>query len=534
MIRPPRVFLEATFTAGASIPPIGLAYVNASLEAAGFEVFAIDAIGEDLDQYYKISDVPGLNVQGMYLEDIIAKIPADTFVIGMSCMFSAEWVVHETLLKAIKAQFPNVPIVLGGEHVSAESENILRTCPAVDICVSGEGEVTMVELAKAFANSGNWKNVDGISYRHGDHVVKNKSRARNKDINSIPSPSWKNIPVERYHELGYSTGSVFRPSMPILASRGCPYRCTFCTSPQMWGTDIYLRDPKSVIDEIKMYSEKYPITHIEFIDIVGVMNRKWVRELMHHWVEAGLKLTWIYAAGTRSEILDEEILSLFKKTNMLRLMYAPESGSKETIKRIKKRIDLDKMMRSMETANSMGLILKAPLLYGLPGQTFKEAMESVWFSFKLSWIGVDDVVAHAFSAHPGSELHNGLLDSGKINMKQLMEDGQYKYFLMNEATAKTWGLHSWSDSIPNWTLPFFQTGVMLLSYLILFIRRPSKLVATLQRTFIDRAPVTLLDHVLFDKFVSRRIHSFSEPRELRGYKFTKEPSGKSVRLPVAG
>jgi anaerobic magnesium-protoporphyrin IX monomethyl ester cyclase len=514
LIRPPRVLSEGSFTSGACIPPIGLAYLVSCLEQASFKVVPIDAVGEEIEQYYPITNIKNVIIQGMYLSDIVAKIPKDVFLIGVSCMFSCEWFLYEALIHEIKFAFPNIPIVVGGEHVTAEAANILKTCSSVDVCVSGEGENTIVELAEAYSKNESIKNIDGISYRSNDQVIKNKSRARIKDINTIPMPSWSNMPVHRYHQMGFSMASINRKAMPIIASRGCPYKCTFCTSPQMWGTDLFLRKPESIVEEIKFYKKNYDIEHIDFLDIVGVLNRAWVKELLLLMIKEKIDLTWLHGAGTRSEILDDEILKLFKESNALRIFYAPESGSKETLKRIKKRVNLDKITKSMKQAHKLNISTRAPLIYGFPDQTLKEAFQSLFFSFYLSYIGVDDVVAHAFSAHPGTELHNDLVKRGNIDVGKLIENHEYNLFLRNEFNNKMKSLHSWSSHIPSWSLPLFQYGGMSLSYAILFIFHPKKIFASLKRIFILKKPLTLFDHVLYSVFLGKKIKLSAAPVEL--------------------
>lgn len=505
LIRPPRVTSEGFFAAGAAIPPVGLAYIKASLETLNYRVIPIDAVGEDIENYYRVADFPDALVQGLFFDSIINKIPSDSVFIGISCMFSCEWFLYESLIKRIKNSFPATPIVLGGEHVTAEAMNIINICPEVDYCVSGEGEVTIIELVKAIVEKHDLAKVHGITYRLNGKAYKNNSRERIKNIDSIALPSWEGIPVHRYHQVGYSMASLNRKSMPIVASRGCPYRCTFCTSPQMWGTDLNLRNPKLVIEEIKKYKEKYDIEHIDFLDIVGVLNRAWVKELLTLLIEADLKITWLHGAGTRSEILDEEILELFKKSNVLRVFYAPESGSKETLKRIKKRVNLEKISKSMIQSNELGLSMRAPLIYGFPGQTLKEAMENLFYGFYMSYIGVDDVVAHAFSAHPGTELHSDLIRMGNINVQKLIEEKKYNSFLRNEFSNKVQNLRSWSQDIPNWSLPFFQYGGMFFCYLILFFFHPQKIIKMFNRVFLQKKPLTLLDHIFYSLFFKRRL-----------------------------
>lgn len=529
LIRPPRILADGSFASGAAIPPVGLAYLASSLEKFGYETFVIDATGEALEQIYSFNDVEDLAVQGLYIEEIVAKIPADSLAIGVSCMFSSEWFLYEAMIHAIKIAYPHIPIIVGGEHITAEVMHVMKICQAVDYCVSGEGEETLVELAEALKRGTDIALVDGVTFRSGGQIVKNKPRKRIQDINNIPRPLWDKFPVRNYHKMGFSMASINRVAMPIIASRGCPYRCTFCTSPQMWGTQLVMRDPRSIVEEIKFYKETYNIEHVDFLDIVGVLNRAWVKELLTLMIEEKLNITWLHGAGTRSEILDEEVLKLFKDSGALRIFYAPESGSKTTIKRIKKRVDLDKMLRSMKHAHKMGMSLRAPLIYGFPGQTLKEAFENLFFSFKLGVLGVDDVVAHGFSAHPGTELHNDLVKAGDIDVEKLIEDEKYNLFLSTQFTIKNKNLNSWSHFIPSWTLPLFQFGGMGLTYLILFTFHPMKFFRTINRAFIKKKPLTLLDHFLYSFVHGKKKGPNAPSRTLKSYpKYVIQPEPEKI------
>lgn len=500
LIRPPRVGRENSFSTGLAIPPIGMAYLCSSLKAKGYVVTPIDAIGECIDQSYRLKTFKDVFVQGMTIEQIIAMIPKDCLFIGVSCMFSCEWFLYEDLINEIKKVFPRTPIVVGGEHVTAEAENVLKVCPAVDVCVPGEGEATIVELAEAFEQNRSLLEIAGLVLRESNKIIVTPKRERVVLIDNLPQPDWSQFPIQAYLQKGYGVATVKRRSMPVLASRGCPYKCTFCSSPQMWGTSLHLRTPQLVVEEIKQYKEMYGIEHVDFVDLVGFLNRAWVKEVLTLMIEADLGVTWMLGAGTRSEILDEEILTLFKKSNVLRIFYAPESGSKETLKRIKKRVNLDKMIRSMKMANRMGISMRAPVIYGFPEQTIKEAFQSLFFSFKLSYIGVDDVVAHAFSAYPGSELFNQLVKEGAIDVDQLIATDEYNNFMRSEVTTRIKNLKSWSKSLPDWSLGLFQYGGMSLSYMILFLCHPLKFVRMIKRIFIQRKPLTLLDLILFNLF----------------------------------
>src|SRR5262249_39421813 len=153
-----------------------------------------------------------------------------------------------------------------------------------------------------------------------------------------------------------------RRAMPMLASRGCPYTCTFCSSPSMWSTRWVSRDPKLVLQEIKAYIDRYGINHIDFNDLTTVINRRWMLEFTRLVSDEGLKLTWSLSSGTRREALDEEVLASMKRAGIQRLTYAPESGSKKTLERIQKRVDLDWMTRSIRASVKVGIYSRANLI----------------------------------------------------------------------------------------------------------------------------------------------------------------------------
>jgi anaerobic magnesium-protoporphyrin IX monomethyl ester cyclase len=511
IINPPSATLSSGFMAGARIPPVGAAYIAASLSSAGFSTIVIDAIGENLDQFYLIDNIPDIIVQGLKPSEIVDKIPEDVSVIGMSCMFSSEWFMSRMIINLIRERFPLVPIIAGGEHITSDPENSLINCPALDICVLGEGEETAQELCQNLTQGLSLDNVRGICYRDNSVIKKTGSRNRIKNLDSSPWPKWDGIPLQNYLKRGHSMTTINRPSMPVVGSRGCPYRCTFCTSPQMWGTDLNLRSPQEIVREIKYYKDTYHIEHVDFLDIVGFFKKSWVKELLELMIKEDLKISWVHGAGTRSEILNLELLQLFKQSNTLRILYAPETGSETTVKKFKKRINLNEMVHSMKGAISLGIPTRVGLIYGFPDQTLAEVFSNIIFGFKLSFLGVDDVVSHPFSAHPGSEYYSMLEKAGKISVEDLLKENTYHFFLKNQVHCQIGKLSSWSDNVPSWVMPFLQIGVMMLNYLILFIFNPRKILKTLERVFIDKKPLTLADHLLYKIFLVHRTGVRSSP-----------------------
>src|SRR5947209_12603778 len=168
-------------------PCIGLAYVAGYARQHGYEVTILDAIAEGLNRDWPVEGRPGFICQGLPCSEIIDRIPADTEVFGFSAMFSGEWPIQRELIKAIRTRFPHALFIAGGEHITALPEYSLRDCPALDVCVRGEGEHPFYELIESWSELRNFTSVNGIGYLDVEgHFVLNGNLPRVKDVNTIP------------------------------------------------------------------------------------------------------------------------------------------------------------------------------------------------------------------------------------------------------------------------------------------------------------------------------------------------------------
>ena len=206
LVRPPTLVAKWAHTTP-TCPPIGLAYVAGALRHAGHDVHAVDAVGEASEQMLETDDRRFLS-HGLSVEDIVARVPANTKVIGISCMFSHEWPLTRDIIDALDRRFPEARIVAGGEHVTALPAFSLNDCRALDACVVGEGEETFVELIDAFDHGRPLRKVAGVHYRDNDSIADTGSRMRIRQIDDIPPPAWELFPLETYLDRGYGFGAV--------------------------------------------------------------------------------------------------------------------------------------------------------------------------------------------------------------------------------------------------------------------------------------------------------------------------------------
>ena len=228
LIRPPSIVTVGIYT-GFITPPIGLAYIAASLRSSGHKVVIVDALGIDPGKStYIIGDK--LILRGISFSEVLNLIPNDADLIGFSGMFSSEWVSLKPLVNMIGEKFRGKYFIAGGEHFTAVPEVCLEECKDLDAISLGEGEETLVNLANAIDTNSSWLDIDGLVVRDNDKFVKTNNRKRITKLDEIPKPAWDLVPLNNYLDLSLSFGVERGRTMPMLASRGCPLQCTFCSS----------------------------------------------------------------------------------------------------------------------------------------------------------------------------------------------------------------------------------------------------------------------------------------------------------------
>jgi len=400
-----------------AVPSISLAYLSGAVKNAGYEFSWTDAIARGLGEYWPLPEFPGYQCQGMTLGEIAADVPAQTGVIAINAMFSGEWPVTRQLIGMLRHRFPDALIIAGGEHITSLTEFCLRDCPDLNICVRGEGERVLVDLLDGLCRGESLESIDGIAYLDDNGGYKeNAGLTRIRDLETVPWPHWPDGYLETFWAAGKSAGVLTERDMPMIISRGCPYQCTFCSSPNMWTTRYVLRDVDDVIKEIKTYIDRYDITSVQLYDLTAITKKSWAIDFCQRLLDENIQLNWSVPQGTRSEILDEETLSMLKKTGCHYLVYAPESGSPRMLEKIKKRVTLGGLTKSVMEARRQGLILRINLIIGFPGETRLDVLKTAWFGLKMAAKGVDEVSSNIFSPYPGSELFSELNARGKINL----------------------------------------------------------------------------------------------------------------------
>ena len=478
LLRVPTIVDNTASTAPVT-PPIGLAYLKSVVNHYTDNISIIDSVG-NCPQIRSIKQGDhDCKLLGQTKDQIVNILDKETDIILVSIMFTQDWLYTKEILTFCRKKCKNAIIICGGEHITAMPEYSLETTPEIDICVSGEGEAILNLLLKEFKENGsiNCSQLDSDSIHTRFSKTKSNDVTRINDVNNIEWPDWDGFPLINYWEGNHSFGvALGNKTMPILASRGCPYRCTFCSSPQMWTTRWQARDPKDLVKEMKIYINKYEVTNFDFYDLTAIVKKEWIIDFCNLLLKENLKITWQLPSGTRSEAIDKDVAILLKESGCCNMSYAPESGSEEILIAIKKKVKLGRMLSSMKTYVSQNMSIKANIMCGFPTEKWTHLFESLSFITKVAFTGIDDLSINQFSPYPGSELYNEMIKDGSI----ILND---EYFISLSYYSSMTNSKSYSKYLSNKELIFYKYMGTILFYLITFLTHPKRIFSVIANVY---------------------------------------------------
>jgi radical SAM superfamily enzyme YgiQ (UPF0313 family) len=486
-------------------PAIGLAYIGAFLRKHGYDYTAIDACGEALEAIRPYSGGKGIYLQGLTNKQVLERVPAQCRIIGFTCLFSHCWPLVYELATAIRRKHPDALFVLGGEHGTALPEQVLRSS-TIDVIVMGEGEETFLELVRCVEQGREWKEIHGVAYLEEGQLKRTVSRKRNTDIDEFPYPDWDRWSIREYIAMGQVTGINLGRQMPILGSRGCPYDCKFCSNMGMWTRRYIMRDPKALVDEMEYMTNKYDVSGFTFMDLTFVVNRRKTLAFANELIARRLKIVYQLPAGTRCEAFDEELAGALDRSGLRNFAFAPESGSGEILKAIRKQVNIGNFLDAMRIALRTSMTIGCFIVIGFPEDSPRTMKQTLSLLRRLALMGAHDVTVSKFTPYPGSDYFNDLMRNGRISYS--MDDlGKVINFFSSENV-------SFCNSLDAASLHRWMLWMYVNFYLISFLRRPWRVVRNLIIFFVRGAENTrymrLVSEILVQRRKWRRLaHSFA-------------------------
>jgi radical SAM superfamily enzyme YgiQ (UPF0313 family) len=359
-------------------PPLGLTYIAAVCEATGAEVTILDYI---VRGYSKTKLTQELNAFG---PDIVG-----TNSVTMNFKRAAG------ILRTVKQLFPDIITLMGGPHVSFDSENTLTLYPEIDIIVRGEGEATVPELLGVIHDREKWHTIPGIAFKDKGQIRTTAQRAFIQDLDALPLPARHLLPMARYQALGYPVS--------IITSRGCPNQCIFCLGRRMVGQKVRFRSAERIADEIEELCSM-GIFYINIADDLFTASKHRVAQLCHEIVKRKINISW--SAFSRVNTIDTETLKLMKSAGCNSVSFGIESGNTEMLRRVKKGITIAQAKKAAIACREAGIRGHASFMVGLPGETIETMNDSLKLQKELEI----ESAFHFLSPFPGTAVRENIAD----------------------------------------------------------------------------------------------------------------------------
>lgn len=273
----------------------------------------------------------------------------------------------------------------------------------------------MSELMRALDNDGDISYINGIAFRNKNRIIINKPRKfmSGKQLDELPFPAWDMVPLLKYYHPHVKNN----PSVPILASRGCPHRCTFCSEANLWGRKPRFRDPNSVIDEIEYNMNKYKIRNINFLDSTFTLSQINALKICELIISRDLGISWY--ANARVDTISKFLLEKMKLAGCHRIYFGIESGSQHLLDLIKKDISIEQAFNAIKISKDVGLDCEAGFILGLPGEDMQDIKRTIEFT-KMT--NPDSVQFSILLPLPGSEIYE------KFHIDDLVENSSHSSF----------------------------------------------------------------------------------------------------------
>ncbi len=368
-------------------PPMASMYLAGYARAKGYTPKILDLDMENMTKDQVVSYVSSISPR----------------VIGMTAFTSTVNVAYR-LLDAIKRAVPNALTIIGGPHVTFLPDEALSQ-EGVDAAALGEGEETLADVIGAYESGKGLDEVRGIAYKREGKMKLNPPRPMIENLDQVPFPARDLVSYERYRWQGVLEA-------PIMTTRGCTFRCQYCSSSEMMGRRYRTRSVQNVIEEIKEVQEKYHVRDIEFIDDTFTLNMKRASQVMKAIVEEKLDIR--LSLSSRVNTINEDLMRDLKNGGTTNMYFGVESGSQRVLDLMQKGIKLEQATAAVNLAKKYSVGVLCSYIIGFPGETPEEMDQTIKFSVKLN---SDYAQFSILTPFPGTPIYYDLDRKGLIATK---------------------------------------------------------------------------------------------------------------------
>ena len=379
------------------LPILGLGYIANAIKDK-HEVRILDCMKED----YSVDDY------AHYLEDYKPD------VVGIQC-FTYDIYIVADYLKQTRRILPNALTIIGGPHPTAMPEESMRFFSnTLDFAFRSEAEEGLLALLTLIESEGvtneSLSKVKNLIWRNGDQIVANPVTYI-ADVGKLGMPAWELMPPDTYPKSPFSAFYKRFPVAPIITSRGCPYKCTYCQASLMSGKRMRYRPVSLVVEEIRYLQENYGVKEFQIIDDNFTLNRKYVMDFCNAIISNRIDITWTCPNGVRLDTLNDEMIEAMKSSGCYIISAGIESGSDRILKYVKKHETTDIMMNSVRMIQKHGIDVVGFFILGFPTESVEEMRKTIKFSKDLGLLRANFLLFHPI---PGTEIYTMLNHTGEL------------------------------------------------------------------------------------------------------------------------
>ncbi|MBW2260960.1 MAG: B12-binding domain-containing radical SAM protein [Deltaproteobacteria bacterium] len=367
--------------------PLGILYLAAALkEALG------DAVTVEIESLSTAVRSPG------EIPAFIADREPDVVGISSSLVEEPDAIA---VARAARALAREPLVVLGGPYPSCSPARALERTGA-HLAVIGEGERAFVEIVRSRIGGGDVPSLPGVaSLEESGEMVTGGPAEYAPDPDAIAFPAWDLIPIETYSRMyNFNDIPLVRDlHVPLLTSRGCPYKCSFCHN--IFGKKFRGRSPENVVDEMELLVERFGVREFHVVDDIFNASARRMEDICRLVVDRKLDVSLAFPNGVRGDIMTKEQIELLARAGCYSITFALESASPRILKRMNKRTNLEKLSRSVRLASEAGMITSCFIIFGYPGET-REDLEAT-----IRWVRDSrvDFPRHSIaSPFPGTDM----------------------------------------------------------------------------------------------------------------------------------
>jgi anaerobic magnesium-protoporphyrin IX monomethyl ester cyclase len=390
---------------------LGMGYLSAVLQQRGHIVHMID-----------VRDGPD-----KIAERLAARPPA---VVGFSLIFQVFLPQFRRVAARLRAAGVASHFTIGGHFASLCHDECLRAFPELDSVVRYEGEVTLVELVQRLANGQDWRDVSGIAYMRDGEVVCTEARPLVPDLDSLPFPY---RPFEPQAIGGF-------PTLPLLASRGCARRCTFCSIHMFYrtapGKVVRVRKPEKVIEEMLYLYRTHRVRVILFQDddfpLWGPVGRRWADELVARMHDTGLARHVLWKISCRAEYVEYDLFAKLRDAGLFLVYMGIESGTEQGLEVLNKEMTIEENLAAIDTLKQLGIQVSYGFMLFDPTSTFDSVRENLEFLRKMVGDGRAAATFSRMLPYGGTPIRDALKKQGRLRGDLTRPDYDFLDLRLNE------------------------------------------------------------------------------------------------------